>query len=136
MQLLASWWEYKGLLDWILVGWGCGLVIVQLRVALHVRRSKRTLSGNEEKLVLLVNRVSVLSIDIFPMLGLLGTVVALLNTFAGIRGQTISTNVIATFAPGLTTTVSGLGAALVNLFVYTLCLSPIVPGKSGRDENG
>ena len=82
-----------------------------------------------------VVRVTTLAIDGFPLLGLLGTVASLLVTFAGIKGNHVTTNVISDFAPGLTSTVSGLLCSLVNLAVFQLLLVPAVEELRRRGES-
>ncbi|MBX3421756.1 MAG: MotA/TolQ/ExbB proton channel family protein [Pirellulaceae bacterium] len=73
-----------------------------------------------------VVRIATLAIDGFPLLGLLGTVASLLVTFAGIQGNQVTSNIISDFAPGLTSTVSGLFCSLVNLGFLQLWLTPTV----------
>src|SRR5262249_38715866 len=50
----------------------------------------------------------------FPMLGLLGTVGGILQTFANFRGGTAET-IIQHYAPAITATGSGLFCALINI---------------------
>jgi hypothetical protein len=51
----------------------------------------------------------------FPLLGLLGTVAGILQTFAGTTGQVSPAKVIHDYAPAITATGSGLLMALVNI---------------------
>lgn len=53
----------------------------------------------------------------FPLLGLLGTVFGILQTFGGMEGQVqvMPGTVIASYAPAITATGSGLFMALVNI---------------------
>lgn len=62
--------------------------------------------------------------DLLPLLGLLGTALAILNTFFGLSGTPDSSEIVANFAPALTTTVSGIGFAIVNTFVIQGFLVP------------
>jgi hypothetical protein len=51
----------------------------------------------------------------FPLLGLLGTVAGILQTFSAISGPTPPERIIMLYAPALTATGSGLFMALVNI---------------------
>jgi hypothetical protein len=51
----------------------------------------------------------------FPLLGLLGTVAGILQTFSQIEGPTPQARIIQLYAPALTATGSGLFMALVNI---------------------
>jgi hypothetical protein len=51
----------------------------------------------------------------FPLLGLLGTVAGILQTFGGMKGQVPAERVISLYAPAITATGSGLFMALVNI---------------------
>ena len=79
-------------------------------------------------------RLASFAVDLFPLLGLLGTVAALLVTFAGMGGPRIGTNVIASFAPGLTSTITGLLAAIGNMFVFQMWLVPTVGQHTAADD--
>lgn len=52
----------------------------------------------------------------FPLLGLLGTVAGILQTFSSITDQTPATTIIQRYAPAITATGSGLFMALINIF--------------------
>jgi hypothetical protein len=51
----------------------------------------------------------------FPLLGLLGTVAGILQTFSSIKGPTPPAQIIALYAPAITATGSGLFMALINI---------------------
>ena len=51
----------------------------------------------------------------FPLLGLIGTVGGILQTFSSITGATAPARIIQLYAPALTATGSGLFMALVNI---------------------
>jgi hypothetical protein len=51
----------------------------------------------------------------FPLLGLLGTVAGILQTFSQIEGPTAQARIIQLYAPALTATGSGLFMALINI---------------------
>lgn len=51
----------------------------------------------------------------FPLLGLIGTVAGILQTFAGIKGPVPPERIIGLYAPAITATGSGLLMALLNI---------------------
>ena len=51
----------------------------------------------------------------FPLMGLLGTVAAILQTFSSITGTVTPQEIISKYAPAITATGSGLFMALVNI---------------------
>jgi hypothetical protein len=51
----------------------------------------------------------------FPLMGLLGTVAGILQTFGSITGPTPPAQVVALYAPAITATGSGLFMALINI---------------------
>ena len=76
--------------------------------------------------------------ELFPLLGLLGTICGLLNTFEGIKVADTGFDVgsmLGDFAPALTTTVSGIIALMVNLafyLLYILIISIVEEGEVKR----
>ena len=52
----------------------------------------------------------------FPLMGLLGTVAGILQTFSSIDQSTKATKIIQLYAPAITATGSGLFMALINIF--------------------
>lgn len=77
-------------------------------------------------------------IEILPMLGLIGTVIGLLNTFAlfdtGESAQPDLSTVVKQFAPALTTTLSGLAMAVPNLVLNALLWSSLPRGAIGAAD--
>jgi hypothetical protein len=55
------------------------------------------------------------SAEWFPLLGLIGTVGGILQTFSSITGETSQVEIIQRYAPALTATGSGLFMALINI---------------------
>src|SRR5207302_5161636 len=51
----------------------------------------------------------------FPLLGLIGTVAGILQTFGSINGPTPPERIIMLYAPAITATGSGLFMALINI---------------------
>src|SRR5262249_40191398 len=99
-------------MDWLILGLGAGLFVVQLMLtwwALRWRgirfdqRPDRWLSHLAQ------------AAEWFPLLGLLGTVAGILQTFSAITGQVAPAEVIRLYAPAITATGSGLFMALVNI---------------------
>lgn len=69
-------------------------------------------------------RIASVITDILPLLGLLGTALAILDTFMNLGGGIQSTEIVAKFAPGLTTTVSGLSMAILNTVLIQTFFAP------------
>ncbi len=99
-------------LDWVILGLGGFLFVVQMLLswrALHWRgenfdeRPDRWLSNLAQ------------AAEWFPLLGLLGTVAGILQTFSSITGPTPPERIIQLYAPAITATGSGLFMALVNI---------------------
>lgn len=107
---------------------GVAVIWRQLRECIFLNRYSGSLINQDlaraEDRATKIIRLATLAIDGFPLLGLLGTVASLLVTFAGMKGPQLSTNIIADFAPGLTSTVSGLICSIANLVVFHLLLVP------------
>jgi hypothetical protein len=99
-------------MDWLILGLGAVLFLTQLRLswqALQWRaggfdaRAERRLSHAAQ------------AAEWFPMLGLIGTVAGILQTFSSIKGQVSPAEIIALYAPAITATGSGLLMALINI---------------------
>ena len=58
----------------------------------------------------------------FPLLGLLGTVAGILQTFSSMGGGTTPQQIITLYAPAITATGSGLFMALINILPTWLVL--------------
>lgn len=127
-------------IDVLIIALGVGAIVFQLLQSFGFNKSKsqqlinsplRQAKGRAIKVV----RFATFAIDSFPLLGLLGTVSSLLVTFAGVKGNTINSNVIADFAPGLTSTISGLVFAILNLAVFNFFLLPSVEHLRPEGKN-
>jgi MotA/TolQ/ExbB proton channel family protein len=99
-------------MDWLILGLGVALFVVQMVLtwwALQWRgtrfdpRPDRWLSHLAQ------------AAEWFPLLGLLGTVAGILQTFSRMTGQVAPEEVIRLYAPAITATGSGLFMALVNI---------------------
>lgn len=84
--------------------------------------------------------VLLLFIELFPIMGLLGTVFGLMFTFANLKissdgnGASMET-MISSFAPAMSTTISGLLVVMINLPLnaFLFLLTPD-PGRNGTDD--
>ncbi len=99
-------------MDWLILSLGITLFVIQLFLtwrALHWRgvgfdeRPDRWLSNLAQ------------AAEWFPMLGLIGTVAGILQTFGSITGPVTPQEIIAKYAPAITATGSGLLMALINI---------------------
>ncbi len=74
----------------------------------------------------------------FPLLGLIGTVGAILQTFSSIRGETAPDQIIRLYAPALTATGSGLFMALINILPAWIVLigRGLITTLGGGEEQG
>jgi hypothetical protein len=99
-------------LDYFIIGLGCALFLIQTFLAYRAMcwRGK----GFDERADPWLNRLAQSS-EWFPLLGLIGTVAAILQTFSSIEGPTPQAEIIRKYAPALTATGSGLFMALLNI---------------------
>lgn len=74
--------------------------------------------------------------ELFPLLGLLGTVVSLLNTFKEVKLNADTDfdigSMLGDFAPALTSTVSGIIALIMNLLVFIFIIRIIAFIEEGE----
>lgn len=117
--------------DWFILFSGIALAILQMIGIYFSYQGKYRLVVQElEK----TQTFCLILIELLPVLGLLGTVAALMNTFQSFKGgdnQNLS-NVIMTFAPALSATISGLIMTLVNLPLNGL-LYLLISNKRKKD---
>lgn len=101
--------------DWIILGLGCTLFLLQMTLAWRALQWCGT-AFNEKPDRWVSNLAQ--AAEWFPMLGLLGTVFGILETFNVVASNPHSTpqDIIASYAPAITATGSGLLMALINLF--------------------
>jgi len=75
----------------------------------------------------------------FPLLGLLGTVAGILQTFSSFKSESNLTtgDIIASYAPAITATASGLLMALVNIFPLWMVMMgrQMITALGGESEN-
>jgi hypothetical protein len=99
-------------MDWLILGLGALLFLMQMLLCGRALRW-RNKAFDERPDRWLSNLAQ--AAEWFPLLGLLGTVAGILQTFSSIKGQVAPAEVIALYAPAITATGSGLFMALINI---------------------
>lgn len=110
-------------IDWLILAVGGVLFVAQTALAWRALHWKDT--GFDESADSWLNNLAQAA-EWFPLLGLLGTVAAILQTFSSITGTITPQEIIRKYAPAITATGSGLFMALVNIL-------PIWVVATGRD---
>jgi hypothetical protein len=100
-------------MDWLILGLGALLFAVQTVLSWRALQWRGT-EFDERGDRWLSNLAQ--AAEWFPMLGLIGTVTGILQTFSGITPATRPHDIIKMYAPAITATGSGLFMALVNIF--------------------
>lgn len=99
-------------IDWVILGLGFALFLLQLRLSWRAMQWKET--GFDERAEAQLSHLAQAA-EWFPLLGLLGTVAGILQTFHAIRPDITQQEVIQHYAPAITATASGLLMALLNI---------------------
>ncbi len=99
-------------LDYLILGLGAALFLVQLLLALRALQWRGT--GFDERPDGWLSNLAQAA-EWFPLLGLIGTVAGILQTFSSITGPTPPERIIQMYAPAITATGSGLFMALINI---------------------
>jgi hypothetical protein len=99
-------------LDGLILGLGAVLFVVQTFLSWRALQWRG--SGFDERPDRWISNLAQAA-EWFPLLGLLGTVGGILQTFSQISGPTPQAKIIMLYAPALTATVSGLFMALINI---------------------
>jgi hypothetical protein len=99
-------------IDWLILGLGFTLFFSQL--ALTWRALQWRGRGFDERPDKWLSNLAQAA-EWFPLLGLLGTVAGILQTFSQINGQAAPEQIIRLYAPAITATGSGLFMALINI---------------------
>jgi hypothetical protein len=99
-------------MDWLILGLGTVLFVVQM--ALSWRALQWRATGFDERPDRWLSNLAQAA-EWFPLLGLLGTVAGILQTFVSIRGPEPPATIIRLYAPAITATGSGLFMALINI---------------------
>lgn len=99
-------------LDYVILALGLGLFFTQVVLAWRAMQWRGR--GFDEGPDPWLNRLAQSS-EWFPLLGLIGTVGGILQTFSSITGSTPQVKIIQLYAPAITATGSGLFMALLNI---------------------
>lgn len=99
-------------MDWLILGLGGVLFVIQL--ALSWRSLQWRGTGFDERPDRWLSNLAQAA-EWFPMLGLIGTVAGIMQTFSSISGSMTPQEIISKYAPAITATGSGLFMALFNI---------------------
>ena len=103
-------------IDWLILGLGSLLFVSQTILAWKALRWRDDAMGFDERPDPWLSHLA-LSAEWFPLLGLIGTVAAILQTFSSFAPGTkpSSEEIIQKYGPAITATGSGLFMALINI---------------------
>jgi hypothetical protein len=99
-------------MDWLILSLGVLLFATQLSLCWRALRWRGT--GFDERPDRWLSNLAQAA-EWFPLLGLIGTVAGILQTFSQITGQVPPERIIQLYAPAITATGSGLFMALINI---------------------
>jgi hypothetical protein len=99
-------------MDWLILSLGFTLFVIQILLAWRALQWRGT-RFDERPDRWLSNLAQ--AAEWFPLLGLIGTVAGILQTFSQITGQVPPERIIQLYAPAITATGSGLFMALINI---------------------
>ena len=99
-------------MDWLILGLGAVLFLVQMALCWRALQWRAT--GFDERPDRWLSNLAQAA-EWFPLLGLLGTVAGILQTFVSIHGPEPPATIIRLYAPAITATGSGLFMALINI---------------------
>lgn len=125
-QLVTFFQENLTLIDFVIVIFGCFLLLFQLNLFLF--NTKGAYFRKAQKVPLYTKKVSIYlsyvagSIEMLPFLGILGTVVGLMQALFTLKLEThpTITMMAAAVAPALSSTLLGLIFATLNLFFFNV----------------
>jgi hypothetical protein len=101
-------------IDWIILGLGSVFFLLQAVLGFRALRwQEREFNNRPDALLQRIYQAA----EWFPLLGLLGTVASIMQTFAAVGDQAsvAQREIIRLYAPALTTTASGLLMAFLNI---------------------
>ena len=99
-------------MDWLILGIGVTLFAVQLALSWRgLQWGGTTFDERPDRWLSTLAQTA----EWFPILGLIGTVAGILQTFSRITGRVPQDEIIRLYAPAITATGSGLFMALVNI---------------------
>jgi hypothetical protein len=124
-------------MDWLILGLGVTLFVVQLFMSWRALQWRGT--GFDERPDRWLSNLAQAA-EWFPMLGLIGTVAGILQTFSEVgrhAGPVEPNRIIALYAPAITATGSGLFMALVNILpTWTVLLGrDLILALGGGDRS-
>jgi hypothetical protein len=99
-------------IDWLILSLGATLFLAQTLLAWRALQWRG--GGFDERPDRWLSNLAQAA-EWFPLLGLLGTVAGILQTFSSITGDVRPAEVIRLYAPAITATGSGLFMALINI---------------------
>ena len=99
-------------MDWLILGLGMALFVVQTILGWRAMRWRG--DGFDERADRWLSNLAQ-GAEWFPLLGLLGTVGGILQTFSEMKGTLTPSQIIQNYAPAITATGSGLFMALLNI---------------------
>jgi hypothetical protein len=99
-------------MDWLILGLGTCLFVAQIVLSW---RALRWHAGGFDEGTNWWIATCAQAAEWFPMLGLIGTVGGILQTFSQVTGQMPPEQIIRLYAPAITATGSGLFMALINI---------------------
>jgi hypothetical protein len=136
-ELLGAYREHLSAYDWFILFLGVSLLLSQAIVCLWARasllRPKGELPFLKEMSLKLFERFCASVVELFTLLGLLGTVFSLLFTFTQMQ-EGEPGEILRSFAPAFTATISGLVCAIANKLVYDTALSPLLEVLTEKKE--
>jgi hypothetical protein len=122
-------------LDWLILGGGAGLMLLQLLLGWRALTwaGADFQTGADVWLSHLAQAA-----EWFPLLGLLGTVAGILQTFGSIQGPTPPEKIIQLYAPAITATGAGLLMAFANILpTWTVMVGrDLIRGLAGLPAAG
>lgn len=106
-------------IDWIIISLGFSLFALQIGLSWKALRWREVNADFDHRADRWVNHLSQAA-EWFPLLGLIGTVVAILLTFSSITpgAKPEPSEIIRKYAPAITATGGGLYMALINILPY------------------
>ncbi|MFW5799990.1 MAG: MotA/TolQ/ExbB proton channel family protein [Spirochaetota bacterium] len=142
MDFLANYYEYLNAFDGFILAFGGFFILAQIIFKLNLKqkenkekfKSSSTIEKSQIIEKLEKNKITWFKgagmiremIALLPFLGILGTVIGLLNTLHNfsLRSGTGIESVMADFAPALTSTISALILTIINMVIFNLSLYP------------
>jgi hypothetical protein len=111
-EAMIFFWNHVGAMEWLILGMGTLLFVLQMSMCWRALRWQGT--GFDERSDRWITNLSQAA-EWFPMLGLIGTVAGILQTFSSLTATTPPHVIIERYAPAITATGSGLFMALINI---------------------